>query len=616
MGFINPSEQPVEPAEFLQLPLRERVRILAQHWVDDGFGTPRVLHVVYVLKMLGLYFAVGLALTAWTTAGVHFSDPGTWFDNIVVYQKLAIWLMLLEVLGLGGAFGPLCGHFAPMLGNVRYWIRPGTIRMAPWSRHVPGTGGDERTVFDVVLYLAVLASLVYPLLTDAVPVHHLPAGTGPQELIPAHAFIPILVAMPLMGLRDKVIFLAGRSEQYLPIMLFSATLGALVTRGGADAGDFIDLVVAFKIIICIVWIGAGTSKLGLHFINVVPPMVSNQPGQPGFVKRMHYRSFPDDLRPSRLAWFMAHVGGTTVELIIPITLLLTTNNTVARLGAIAMLIFHVFITSTFPLAVPLEWNVYFGYIAIVLWGGFGNGFDASVYNIWDFHHPLLLIPVFALLLFGPVLGNLRPDLVSFLPSMRQYAGNWASAIWLMKPGVEQRLNELPLVENQVDQLQRMKPTPYEHDDAEMTLQKVTSWRALHSQGRGLFSLAYAHLDDIESRTIRDGEFVCNAVLGWNFGDGHLHDDRMIAAVQKRLNLAPGDLVVAYCESQPTPWRNPPQEYRVIDAALGVVERGTWNVADCVAEQPWLPNGPIPLTATWTAPGYVRQQTLSNSQPNG
>ena len=55
MGFINPSEQPVEPAEFLQLPLRERVRILAQHWVDDGFGTPRVLHVVYVLKMLGKF---------------------------------------------------------------------------------------------------------------------------------------------------------------------------------------------------------------------------------------------------------------------------------------------------------------------------------------------------------------------------------------------------------------------------------------------------------------------------------------------------------------------------------------------------------------------------------
>jgi hypothetical protein len=37
------------------------------------------------------------------------------------------------------------------------------------------------------------------------------------------------------------------------------------------------------------------------------------------------------------------------------------------------------------------------------------------------------------------------------------------------------------------------------------------------------------------------------------------------------------------------------------AALGVIERGTWNVAYAVKEQPWLPNGPIPLNVTWTRP---------------
>ena len=610
MGFLSPKPEPLPPEEFLGLPLHERMRILTAHWVDVGFGTPRVLHVVYVLKMLGLYFAVGLWITSMTTAGVEFTDPRTWFDNIVVYQKLAVYLMLLEVIGLGGAFGPLCGHFAPMIGNIRFWIRPGTIRMAPWGKRVPFTDGDERTIFDVVLFLGVLASLVYPLAIHAEPVSvPLLGGVGPQELIPAEAFIPILVTMPLMGLRDKVIFLAARSEQYLPIMLFSAWLGWSIDSGQ----DFVDLVVAFKIIICIVWIGAGTSKLGHHFMNVVPPMVSNTPGQLGFVKRLHYRNPPEDLRPSKFAWFMAHVGGTTVELLIPLTLLLTTNNTVAMLGAVAMLIFHIFITSTFPLAVPLEWNVYFGYIAIVLWGGFGEGFDASVYNIWDFSEPLLLIPIFVLLLFGPVLGNLRPDLVSFLPSMRQYAGNWASAIWTMKPGVQERFNELPLVENQVDQLQRMALTPYEKDLAEMTVQKAIAWRSMHSQGRGLFSVLYEHLDDIESRTIWEGEFICSTILGWNFGDGHLHDERLVAAVQKRLNLEPGDLVVAYCESQAIPWANPPQHYRVIDAALGVVERGTWDVKDCVEEQPWLPNGPIPLDVDWAAPGFVRKQTLTSGQ---
>ena len=45
-----------------------------------------------------------------------------------------------------------------------------------------------------------------------------------------------------------------------------------------------------------------------------------------------------------------------------------------------------------------------------------------------------------------------------------------------------------------------------------------------------------------------------------------------------------------------------QRYVVIDAALGIVERGTYQVADAVAEQPWLPNGPIPLTVEWRLPG--------------
>jgi hypothetical protein len=605
MGFINPSPQPVEPSTFLQLPLRERIRILSAHWVDDGFGTPKVLHVVYTLKMLGLYFGVGIWIAS-ATSGIAFTDIGSWYDNIVVYQKLAVWLMLLEVIGLGGAFGPLCGHFRPMVGNIRYWIRPGTIRMAPWGERVPLTGGDERTWFDVLLFVGVLASLVYPLAAPgaAVPSEFLPAGSGTQELIPPHYFVPLLVLMPLMGLRDKVIFLAGRSEQYLPIMLFSALLGSI-----SSSADFVDLVVVFKIIICVVWIGAGVSKFGAHFENVVPPMVSNSPAIPGLrIRRVLYRDAPNDLRPSRVAWFMAHVGGTTVELVIPLLLLLTTNATIALVGAVCMLVFHIFITSTFPLAVPLEWNVFFGFIAIVLW----VGFDPGIYNIWDFSRPVLLIPISALLMFGPVLGNLRPDLVSFLPSMRQYAGNWASAVWAMKPGVEERLNDLPGVENQIDQLQRMVPTPYERDDADMTLQKALAWRSMHSQGRGLFSLLYAHLADIETRTVREGEFVCNTILGFNFGDGHMHDARLVAAVQKRLGLEPGDLVVVWVESQPIHQRT--QAYQVIDAALGVVERGTWNVADCVAEQPWLPNGPVPLDVTWTADGYRRTHTLGVS-PN-
>ena len=38
---------------------------------------------------------------------------------------------------------------------------------------------------------------------------------------------------------------------------------------------------------------------------------------------------------------------------------------------------------------------------------------------------------------------------------------------------------------------------------------------------------------------------------------------------------------------------------MIDAALGVIETGTYRVTDAINEQPWLPNGPIPFDVDWT-----------------
>ena len=74
---------------------------------------------------------------------------------------------------------------------------------------------------------------------------------------------------------------------------------------------------------------------------------------------------------------------------------------------------------------------------------------------------------------------------------------------------------------------------------------------------------------------------------------------MIAAIQKRCRFEPGEFVVAWVESQPIHKKT--QQYKIIDAALGVVERGSYRVADAVAQEPWLPDGPIPLQVQWTRP---------------
>ncbi|TGD90522.1 DUF3556 domain-containing protein [Mycolicibacterium sp. CH28] len=582
MGFKEGNFPPVDIETFLDRPLRERVKTLALHWVDYGFGSPKMIPTIYIVKVLLLYVVVGTAVATSTSGVGPFWEVASWWNVPIVYQKLIVWTMLLEALGLAGSWGPIAGKFKPMTGGVLFWARPGTIRLRPWRR-VPLTGGDARTVVDVAIYVAFLASLVVVIASPGVPSASLSAAL-PQDtsglISPALLVAPIVLVV-LCGLRDKTIFLAARGEQYVPALVFFAAL------------PFVDMIIAAKLLLVVVWVGAGVSKFGRHFTNVIPPMISNTPWMLSkTIKRLHYRNFPEDIRPSHAAGLVAHVLGSTVEIAAPLVLLFSTNRTVTLAAAVLMVCFHLFIFSTFPLAVPLEWNALFAYLTVFLFLGF-PAWDG--YAVADMSSPWLTVGILVALAFFPVLGNLRPDLVSFLPSMRQYAGNWASALWAFAPGAEAKLNSIahrPTV-NQVDQLQAMGYPPAV---AEITMQQTIAWRSMHSQGRGLFSVLRRHIPDIDRWTIREGEFACNSMIGFNFGDGHLHNIDLINAVQSRVGFAPGEWLVVWVESQPI--HRGTQDYQVIDAALGVVERGTWRVRDAVDALPWLPDGPIDHQVTW------------------
>ncbi len=72
-----------------------------------------------------------------------------------------------------------------------------------------------------------------------------------------------------------------------------------------------------------------------------------------------------------------------VEIVTPLILLFSTNKTLTILAVILMVGFHLFIASTFPLAVPLEWNLLFAYASVFLflgfpaWDGYGLGAMSS-----------------------------------------------------------------------------------------------------------------------------------------------------------------------------------------------------------------------------------------------
>ena len=159
-------------------------------------------------------------------------------------------------------------------------------------------------------------------------------------------------------------------------------------------------------------------------------MTSNAPLRPKWFKRAMFRDPRNDLRPSRFAFLFAAHSGTVVEIVLPLVMLFSHGGTVSFVAVVIIVIFHLHIISNVPLAVPNEWNVYMIAAAIFL---FGTHADISV---TDLSNPLL-IALLAVGVVGPVvLGNLRPDLVSFVVAMRYYAGTWPASLWssVVSPG--------------------------------------------------------------------------------------------------------------------------------------------------------------------------------------
>jgi hypothetical protein len=589
MGLKEGDFPPVDPATFKQMPYQERIKVLSRHWAEFGFGAPKITAIIYILKLI-VFYAIGGILVGTLTSHLNPLHPSEWWDQPIFYQKAVIWTMMLEALGVAGSWGPLAGHFKPMTGGVLYYARTGTLRNPPFPDKVPGTAGHVRTPLDVGLFVGFIACLAITLALPGQDDGDLNALVpGNEGLVQTAALIPGLVFLGLLGLRDKISFLQARSEQYVPALIFFCFF------------PFVDMIIAAKLLIVIVWCMAAFSKVGPHFANVIPPMVSNTPWMPSkAIKRMHYRSFPEDMRPSERATGLAHGAGTLVEFGAPLVLLFSHNTTLTAIAVIAMIGFHVFIISTFPLAVPLDWNVLFAYVAAFLFLAFPayEGYDLSAMD-----NGLLVLTV-AGLMFFPVLGNLRPDLVSFLPSMRQYSGNWATAMWAFAPGGEDKLNQ-HIKKPALMQKQQLTEI-YGEEAAEVVMQQLLGWRSLHSQGRGLNSLMMHTLGpDIDTYELREAEFSCNALSGFNFGDGHFHNQYFIEAIQNEVHYAPGEFMVVFMESDPWGPKRGRQDYWIMDAAVGVVERGTVNVADCVKEQPWLPNGPIAKNVQWKLEGYER-----------
>lgn len=570
MGFLKQDTPQIDFEEWSRGTRAERIIPMARHWAEVGFGTPVLLHLFYVVK-IGLYI-LGAWLICLTTRGIDgFTDVAHWYAEPVVFEKVVLYTMLFEVIGLGCGFGPLNNRFFPPMGSILYWLRPNTIRLPPWPGRIPLTAGDRRTPFDAALYGTLLVLLLIALFSDATgPVPALGTTVG---VLPAWQIWAVLGVLAVLGLRDKVIFLAARGEVY-----------ASLTVAFLFAGYGVDLILGAKLVCLVIWLGAATSKLNKHFPFVISTMMSNNPlFRARSVKRKFFEHFPDDLRPGRLSRWLAHFS-TVIEMGVPLVLFFSHGGWPTAIAAFVMLCFHFGILSAIPMGVPLEWNVFMMFSVLALFVG-----HAGV-GLGDLTTPLPIL-LFVVVAGTVALGNLFPRKVSFLPGMRYYAGNWDTTLWCIKPSADAKIAAgiVAIASMPAAQLEKFYGSK---EAAQIPMYMGYAFRAFNTHGRALFTLAHRAMADQneDDYVLTDGERITSTAIGWNFGDGHFSNEQLIAALQQRCRFEPGEVRVVILDAQPI--HRQTQSYRLVDAATGEFQRGYVRVADMVTRQPWDDDVPV------------------------
>jgi hypothetical protein len=199
----------------------------------QGYGSPAAVYAVYGVKV-ALYVLAWAFFCSFSPELGPISRIAAWWLHPLAFQKAILWSMLFEGLGLGCGSGPLTGRYFPPVGGFLHFMRPGTTKLPLFPR-MPVFGGVRRSWLDAGLYIALCVVIVQAL-------------CSPQ--IARASWIEILVLLPLLGLADRTVFLAFRSEHYWTTTLCFAFAGNWIA--GAKAVQLA------------LWFWAGFSKLNHH----------------------------------------------------------------------------------------------------------------------------------------------------------------------------------------------------------------------------------------------------------------------------------------------------------------------------------------------------------------
>ncbi|EOD38804.1 hypothetical protein EMIHUDRAFT_109220 [Emiliania huxleyi CCMP1516] len=314
---------------------------------------------------------VGLPLVGTLTLGAAIGPE--------LVAKVVVWFVATEVSGFGGADGQL-GDGHTLLTPLWFRLTPGTLRQSPFAD--PSTPPSGRSRLDALVLISTLFTAV--------------ATIGSTGHAHAQALRLFAGAFTALCLRDYSAWCGGQGKHFYPLLLSAAFAGPAGTLAAMQATQFAHIFFS------------GLCKLGPWWINVVPTMFGMAPCFPEAVRALAFKDArAGDAAPSGASMLLA-LAGVIAELAGP--LLWLAGGVAARLGVLLVGGMHAFIILANPLGGIGEWNAANIFLEWYLFGLHScapRAFLAAP-------PPPLAAFLLASQYFAPVLGNLRPDSMSYL----------------------------------------------------------------------------------------------------------------------------------------------------------------------------------------------------------
>jgi hypothetical protein len=278
------------------------------------------------------------------------------------------------------------------------------------------------------------------------------------------------------------------------------------------------------------------------------------------LKRLFFERFPDDLRPGRLSRIVAHFS-TAIEMLIPLALFFSHGGWPTAIAAFVMVVFHLgscprsrWVSAGVECLYDLQRAGAVRRARRVGVTDLNTPWPSCCSRCWCAASPWKPVPA-----------------QGFLPARHAVLRRQLdSSLWCLKPSASEKIakNLVAIASMPHAQLEKV----YGSREAAAVLQYLGySFRCFNTHGRMIHPGPPGDGREPETDYVMtDGERICSTAIGWNFGDGHMHNEQLIAAMQRRCHFEPGEVRVVLIDAQPIHIQA--QRYRLVDAT-GEFESG-------------------------------------------